>query len=83
MEALSAPGNSRSTVTSPSCVRGLTQSGDMPRVTWVAEGGVKATTCGVRAPANGAVGVGPGGAKITLGKFRAGQALGDEQLKLC
>ena len=29
------------------------------------------------------VGVGPGGAKITLGKFRAGQALGDEQLKLC
>src|SRR5208283_3918137 len=74
IEPLSAPGNSRSRVTSPSWVRGLTQLGDMPRVTWVAAGGAKVTTCGVRAPVNGAAGVGPGGVQITLGKANAGQA---------
>src|ERR1017187_6816723 len=73
-EPTSDPGNSRSRVTSPSWFRGFSQLGDMPRVTWVAEGGVKVTTCGVRAPENGAAGAGPGGAQITFGNVNAGQA---------
>ena len=47
----------------------------MPRVTWVAEGGVKVTTCGVSAPANGAAIAGPGGVQITLGNVSDGHAV--------
>src|ERR1017187_1826956 len=72
-EPLRSPANWRSRVISPSWARGLTQSGDWPRVTWLAAGGVKATTCGVRAPANGAATGGPGGLQITLGNVNAGQ----------
>ena len=41
-EALRPPGNCCSTVTSPSWASGSTQLGDMPRVTWLAVGGVNA-----------------------------------------
>ena len=71
-----------STVTSPSCTIGFTQSGCWPRVVWVKAGGAKVATTGVSAPANGAVGVAPGGVKIRFGNFSVGQVVG-VQLNVC
>src|SRR5579871_280281 len=81
-EMLALPGSWRSKATSPSCTIGLTQFGDCPRAVCVAEGGVKGTTWGVRAPANGAIGAPPGGVKIRLGNVSTGQVVG-LQLKVC